>query len=214
MPIIPGFEVVVLGGGCHPSSLPRMVIVVLPLDFPIPDMSLLSGVLVARIPSNSVGICGAERGAQAVLLGPPAWPLLCRCAAGTLNVAMVIKAHSPRLPRKRSTTQIQTTIYGPVIFPKCFLFVRFKQGFILHPWKMLDCENTQQGSACALFFWGIAYKSLHPWGRGWKLSPVTCCLAVMMPHQHLVKCWLSVRAFLWWNKKTSTEAKNNLWIIF
>lgn len=133
MPNIPGFEVVVLGGGRHPSSLPRMVIVVLPLGFPIPDMSLLSGVLVAQIPSTSVGICGAERGAQADLLGPPAWPLLCPCAAGTLNVAMVIKAHSPRLPRKRSTTQIQTTIYGPVIFPKCSLFVRFKQGFILRP---------------------------------------------------------------------------------
>lgn len=130
---IPGFEVVVLGGGRHPSSLPRMVIVVLPLGFPIPDMSLLSAVLVAQIPSTSVGICGAERGAQANLLGPPAWPLLCPCAAGTLNVAMVIKAHSPRLPRKRSTTQIQTTIYGPVIFPKCSLFVRFKQGFILRP---------------------------------------------------------------------------------
>lgn len=92
---------------------------------------------------------GSADGAPAVPLpGSVSHP----CRAGTLNVAMVIKAHSPQLPRKRSTPQIRYTSYGPVNFPKRSLFVRFKQGFMLHPWKMLYCENTQQGSACALFF--------------------------------------------------------------
>lgn len=73
--------------------------------------------------------------------------------------------------------------------------------------KCWTVKIPSKGVRVHFFFWGIAYKNFHPWGRERKLSPVTCCLAVMMPHQHLVKCWLSVRAFLWWNKKTSTEAK-------
>lgn len=97
-------------------------------------------------------------------------------AAGTLNAVMVIKACSPQLPRKRSTPQMQNTTYGPVNFPKCSLFVRFKQGFMSRPWKMLDCENTQQGSAVWTFFWGIAYKNPHPWGREGQSTSVTCCL--------------------------------------
>lgn len=109
------------------------------------------------------------------------------CAAGTLNVVMVIKARSPQLPWKRSTPQIQNTTYGPVNFPKCSLFVRFKQGFMSRPWKMLDCENTQQGSVCALlFFEELHIKTFTP-GAGkdsCHLWPVA--FAVILPHQHLV----------------------------
>lgn len=128
---IPGFEVVVLGSGHHSSSLLRMVSLVLPLGFPFPNISSLSGCW------DPLDLCRQLWGREGSADGAPAIPLPGSvshpCRAGTLNVAMVIKAHSLQLPRKRSTPQIRYTTYGPVNFPKRSLFVRFKQGFMLHP---------------------------------------------------------------------------------